>query len=159
MYKRIQRLKAEQTWELMSYPVDMTQSNYVTNTQTLNSFYKAVEAHLKLNISRKDLYEYNVDIIKSEIESVTKDGYKYEKDCQTKLKAFYDFIKIYDNDENIDCYPSAPIYKLYGGDLSVDSLLMLLKAELQSNEDELSKHILRIKILNHNLKTVKELYD
>lgn len=159
MYNRKERKSVAFSYELASYENKSTQSSYVQDAKSLAFFKESTAAHLAYCAPRLEAAKYNIELIESEIEYVKTAGVAYEKECQAKLDLFQKFIKDNFSGSNVQFSISNPVFSKFAGDLNSAQLITLLEAELASEKENQSKHELRIKILNHNIKTVADLYE
>lgn len=159
MYNRKERKTLAMSWELINYPLETTQTNYVQNADSLAFFKQSTSAHLAYCEPRLEAAKYNIALIESEIEYLKTAGVAYEKECDVKLEMFKNFIKDNFSGSNVQFSVSNPIFAKFGGDLNSAQLIIVLEAELASEKENQYKQELRIKILNHNIKTVADLYE
>lgn len=158
MYQRKERKRIEISYELGSYPTNTTQTNYVENEKTLTFFRDSVNAHIKFNQNRFQIISENIEIVKQEIEYVETVGKKYESDCMLALDIFNKAIDQMPKELRGQIDITLPTFHKFGGYTNCDQLLILLNAELLEFKEDLQKYEVRLKILNHNLKTVNKIY-
>lgn len=158
MYKRTERTRIEMSWELLGYQLSYTMVNFVQDDRTFKLFKDATEAHKLFNEKRFDIISKNIEIVKNEIAQIETVGREYENECNKKLVDFHKAISKLSDDIKSQMKINEPKFEKFGGSENCDQLLIILNAELLELQDDLKKYELRLKILNHNIKTVNELY-
>ena len=158
MYKRTARKPLEFSMELIGYTLPTTMVNFVQDERTLVFFKESTTAHKNYNEIRFDIISKNIEIVKNEIVQVETVGREYEQENLKKLADFHKAIAKLPDDIKSQMKISEPKFEKFGGSENCDQLLIILNAELLQLQDDLKKYELRLKILNHNIKTVNELY-